>query len=159
MDKHRKACTESAWPTWPWPIGKRKRSLNKNMKSSHRVPVTQDSGPSSAISSQLASQRRHLVFLLHFDKHLRVLWKMFLVWKEAFSDSFGLLQGFQSSGTSRLAISTICTNHMLQFKTRFSTAIIVFCPGDARSAASTWYVCTVSPSSPWVKMFEHVGTQ
>lgn len=68
MDKHRKACTESAWPTWPWPIGKRKRSLNKNMKSSHRVPVTQDSGPSSAISSQLASQRRHLVFLLHFDK-------------------------------------------------------------------------------------------
>ena len=68
MDKHRKACTESAWPTWPWPIGKRKRSLNKNMKSSHLVPVTQDSGPSSAISSQLASQHRHLVFLLHFDK-------------------------------------------------------------------------------------------
>ena len=85
MDKHRKACTESAWPTWPWPIGKRKRSLNKNMKSSHLVPVTQDSGPSSAISSQLASQHRHLVFLLHFDKRTSESFvsKMFLVWKEA----------------------------------------------------------------------------
>lgn len=148
MDKHRKARTESAWPTWPWPIGKRKRSLNKNMKSSpshsglriissFQLPTGISASPPSLFAAlwQANIERSEVIHLAFRDS------------------SHQEPRGLQQFATKTPWISSI-TNHMLQDEILYC----YHCVLSRRCSQCSLHLWLYRSPSPWVKVFEHVGT-